>query len=374
MSGARHIVAVNFRDPAHPEAGGAELHLEEILLEAVRRGMRVTWLACGFPGAPAESTHRGMRVLRRGSFWNFNWIVPRVLAGELSAPPPDLVLEDVNKVPCFTPWFTKAPVGLIVPHLFGATAFREAPFPVAMYVLLLEALIPRAYARAQALAISESTRDDLVRRGLLPGRVTVVHCGLDYALYARDPAVRKSERPTILFIGRVRRYKGLGWVLASLPRVLQQVPDARLVVVGDGPYLAELKLEAARRGLARAVEFRGFLSAAEKVRALREAWVLVQPSPKEGWGLTVVEAGACGTAVVAADSPGLRDSVRRDVTGLLVPYEDQAAMAASLARVLLDRGLRDALAAAGVEWAARFTWPDCARRSLDALLAGAGLA
>ena len=144
-------------------------------------------------------------------------------------------------------------------------------------------------------------------------------------------------------------------------------------MVGDGPYLPELKLEAARRGLAQRIEFRGFLPAAEKVRALQEAWVLVQPSPKEGWGLTVVEAGACGTAVVAADSPGLRDSVRRDVTGLLVPYEDEAALAAALTRVLLDRPLRLGLAAAGVEWAARFTWPDCARRSLDFLLSGAGL-
>ncbi len=370
MSAPRHLVAINFRDPAHPEAGGAELHLEEILLEAVRRGWRVTWLACGFPGAAAESEHRGIRVLRRGSFWNFNWIVPGVLARELSQPPPDLVIEDINKVPCFAPWHTRAPVAAIVPHLFGATAFREAPFPVALYVLLLEALIPRAYRRARFLAISESTRDDLAARGIDPARVAVVHCGLDHALYRRDPAVAKSARPTIVFVGRVRRYKGLGWVLAALPRVLQQVPDARLVVVGDGPHLAELKLEAARRGMAPAVEFRGHLPQADKVRALQEAWVLVQPSPKEGWGLTVVEAGACGTAVVAADSPGLRDSVRRDVTGLLVPYEDEAGLSRALARVLLERPLRDRLAAAGLEWAAGFTWPDCARRSLDALLAG----
>ncbi len=373
MSATRHLVAVNFRDPAHPEAGGAELHLEEILVEAVRRGLRVTWLACGFPGAPPEAEHRGVRVLRRGSFWNFNWIVPGVLRGELSQPPPDLVIEDINKVPCFTPWHTRAPVGAIVPHLFGSTAFREAPLPVALYVLALEALIPRAYSRARFLAISESTRDDLAARGIDPARVTVIHCGLDHALYRRDPAVPKRDRPTIVFVGRVRRYKGLGWVLASLPRVLRQVPDARLVVVGDGPHLAELKLEAARRGLAHAVEFRGYLPAAEKVRVLQEAWVLVQPSPKEGWGLTVVEAGACGTAVVAADSPGLRDSVRRDVTGLLVPYEDEAALAGALARVLVERPLRDSLAAAGLEWAASFTWPECARRSLDALLAGAGL-
>jgi len=101
---------------------------------------------------------------------------------------------------------------------------------------------------------------------------------------------------------------------------------------------------------------------------MREAWVLVQPSPKEGWGLTVVEAGASGTAVVAADSPGLRDSVRRDETGLLVPFGDDAALEQALVRVLTDAALRERLARAGVEWAARFTWPQCAARSLDALL------
>jgi glycosyltransferase involved in cell wall biosynthesis len=96
---------------------------------------------------------------------------------------------------------------------------------------------------------------------------------------------------------------------------------------------------------------------------------VLQPSPKEGWGLTVVEAGACGTAVVASDAPGLRDSVRRDETGLLVPFGDDAALADALIRVLTDEPLRGRLARAGVEWAARFRWDECGRRSLDALLA-----
>jgi glycosyltransferase involved in cell wall biosynthesis len=95
--------------------------------------------------------------------------------------------------------------------------------------------------------------------------------------------------------------------------------------------------------------------------------VLVQPSPKEGWGLTVIEASACGTAVVAANSPGLRDSVRDGETGILVPFGDDAALAAAFERVLTDPARCHALAAAGVRWAARFTWPDCGRRSLDAL-------
>jgi glycosyltransferase involved in cell wall biosynthesis len=372
MSDARHLLAVNFRDPAHPEAGGAEIHLEEILLEAVRRGLRVTWLASGFPGGAPESEHRGMRIVRRGVWWNFNAVVPGVLAREFSRPAPDLVVEDINKVPCFTARWTRAPVGVIVPHLFGATAFRETSLPVALYVLALESLIPAAYPRSPFVVISESTRDDLVARGIAAERVTVVHCGLDHDAYRVDPAAPKSERPTILYIGRVRRYKGVDWVVRALPRVLERVPEARFVIVGDGPHRRDLGREIARHGLDGAVELAGFLPRADKVRRLQSAWVLVQPSPKEGWGLTVVEAGACGTAVVAADSPGLRDSVRGDETGLLVPFGDDQRLADALVRVLADDALRARLAAGGVQWAARFHWRECAARSLDALLAGAG--
>jgi glycosyltransferase involved in cell wall biosynthesis len=366
------VLAINFRDPAHPEAGGAELHLEEILLEAVRRGYRVTWLATGFRGAPPEAEHRGIRVVRRGDWWNFNLVLPGVLRREFSSPAPDLVIEDINKVPCFTPWWTRAPVAVIVPHLFGATAFQEASPPVALYVVLLEQLIPFAYRRSRFVVISESTRDDLVRRRIDRARIEVVHCGLDHDTYRFDPAVAKSPRPTVLYIGRLRRYKGVDWVMRTMPRVLERLPDARLVVVGDGPHRAGLEAQARRGKLDAAIEFRGFLPRSEKRRLLQEAWVLVQPSPKEGWGLTVVEAGACGTAVVAADSPGLRDSVRDGETGLLVPYGDEAALAAALGRVLEDRTLQRRLADAGRAWAARFTWPDCASRSLDALMPGAG--
>jgi glycosyltransferase involved in cell wall biosynthesis len=374
MSGTPHLLAVNFRDPAHPEAGGAELHLEEILLEAVRRGFRVTWLASGFRGGAASAEHRGIEIQRRGDWWDFNLVVPGVLRREFARPAPDLVVEDINKVPCLVPLATRAPVSVIVPHLFGTTAFRETAFPVALYVQALEALIPGVYRRSPFLAISESTRDDLAARGVPRERVTVVHCGLDHRIYTPGTSDGKASRPTILFVGRVRRYKGVDWVIHALPRVLARVPDARLVVVGDGPYLSELKLEVARRGLAGAVELQGFLPRVAKVEQMRSAWVVVQPSPKEGWGLTVVEAGACGTAVVAADSPGLRDSVRRDETGLLVPFGDERALADALARVLTDAALRARLAAAGLAWAGTFRWEDCARDSLDALLAGGPVA
>jgi glycosyltransferase involved in cell wall biosynthesis len=266
--------------------------------------------------------------------------------------------------------WTRSPVAVIIPHLFGATAFREASLPIALYVLALEALIPRVYGRCRFLVISESTRDDLAARGVPTGRVDVVHCGLDHDTYRPDPANTRDAAPTVAFVGRLRRYKGVDWVFRAFPRVLERLPQARLEVIGDGPWRAALQGAAARSRIDGAVEFCGFLPRAEKVSRMQRAWVVVQPSPKEGWGLTVVEAGACGTPVVAADSPGLRDSVRRDETGLLVPYGDTDALAAALVRVLGDAALRDRLGRAGIAWASRFTWPDCAARSLDALLAG----
>lgn len=373
MTAKRRLLAVNFRDPAHPEAGGAELHLEEILLEAVRRGWEVTWLASGFRGGASEAEHRGMRVVRRADWWNFNLAVPRVLAREFSgANRPDLVVEDINKVPCFTASWTKSPVAVIVPHLFGSTAFQEASFPIASYVVALERWIPASYARSRFLVISESTRDDLVARGVEASRVRVVHCGMNHERYSADASVPKTVEPSLVFVGRLRRYKGLDWVLRTLPRVRAKVPGLVLDVIGDGPWQDALVRQARELGLEGAVRFHGFLAAAEKVRRLRAAWALLQPSPKEGWGLTVIEAGACGTAVVAADSPGLRDSVRRDETGLLVPFGDDAALASALERVLTDVPLRERLAAAGVRWAATFRWDDCARRSLDALTGEGG--
>src|SRR5262249_23712510 len=146
-----------------------------------------------------------------------------------------------------------------------------------------------------------------------------------------------------------------------------RVPNVRLEVVGDGPHGPALRAQATRLGLNGAVEFLGFLPAADKVRRLQASWALLQPSPKEGWGLTTVEAAACGTAVVASDARGLRDAVRRDETGLLVRFGDVSGLADALVRVLSDAALRERLAAAGLEWAARFRWDECGRRTLDAL-------
>ena len=358
-----NVIAFNWRDPKHPEAGGAELHLFEILRRVVRDGGRVVWLAERFAGGPEEDAVEGIRIHRAGSWYNAHLALGALYRARYRRERFDLVLDDINKVPFFTPLFATAPVLAVVPHLFGTTAFHEAAAPVAGIVWAHESLIPFVYRRTPFLAISQSTRADLSARGIDARRISVVPCGLTQADYAVTTPPESRTAPTIVFLGRLRRYKGAQIAIRALPRILSQVPDATLVVAGDGPYRGELESLARALGVSEKVRFLGAVSQAQKVAALNAAQVAVNPSPKEGWGLTVIEANACGTPVVASRSPGLVESVRDGETGILVPHGDVVALADGTVRLLRDSELRLKLAQAAIRWARTFDWETCYRDS-----------
>lgn len=350
------LLALNWRDIRHPEAGGAEVHLHEILVRMVARGHAATLVATSYPGAPAEETVDGIRVVRRGSWWNANFVVARAARALLRERRFDLVVEDINKIPFFMPLHTRVPVLAVVPHLFGTTVFRETNPLFASYVLAWEGLIPAVYRRARFVAISPSTRDDLVRRGIRADRIDVVLCGLDHARYRLLPGIARGEEPTVVHLGRVRKYKAIDVVLAAFERVRREVAGARLVVVGDGPELPALRRLAARLGLGDSVTFTGRMRADDVVAVLNHARVCVNASPKEGWGLTVVEANACGVPVVGSDRPGLRDSIRDGETGFLVPYGDADAFAQKTIDLLADRARWRRMSEASLAWAQSLTW------------------
>ncbi len=176
----------------------------------------------------------------------------------------------------------------------------------------------------------------------------------------------------MLFVGRLRKYKGAQYLIRAFPEVLRAVPGARLQIVGDGPYRPHLERLALSLGIGEVVEFLGALSHRDKVAALNRAQVAAAPSPKEGWGLTVIEANACGTPVVASRSPGLVESVRDGETGLLVRHGDVGALARATVRLLTDRTLRLSMAEAGLRWAHGFTWDRCYRESRAVILRAAG--
>jgi glycosyltransferase involved in cell wall biosynthesis len=191
--------------------------------------------------------------------------------------------------------------------------------------------LPRAYRSAGFHAISESTRDDLIARGVAPERVRVIHPGVDSRRFSPGPPPgRRSAAPSFLYVGRLKRYKGIGVAIEALALARRQRSDLRLEIAGTGDYRSELERLVAQLGLERAVSFHGFVSEERKIDLMRWTWANIFPSPKEGWGITVIEAAACGTPSLASDSPGLRDSVRHRETGYLVPHGDVQALASRM--------------------------------------------
>ncbi|HEX2777891.1 MAG TPA: glycosyltransferase family 4 protein [Gemmatimonadaceae bacterium] len=347
------LVVVNWQDRENPQAGGAELHLHEIFGRLAKRGHEVTLLCSGWPGAAPRTTLDGMSVHRVGTRYTFPFLARRYYDRHLATTPHDVLVEDVNKVPLYAPRWGAKRVLTVVPHLFGTTAFQELPFPVAAAVWLAEQPMPALYRGLPFEAISESTREDLAARGIPASTCRVIYCGIDSTFYTPAPGTR-AEQPLFAYLGRLKRYKGVDIVIRAFAALGRA--DATLAIAGTGDYRPTLERLAHSLDLGDRVRFLGFISEEEKLALLRRAWALAFASPKEGWGITNLEAAACATPVVASNSPGLRESVRDGETGLLVPHGDVGAMARAMGRLAADRALVESFGAAGRRFAETFTW------------------
>lgn len=361
-----NILLVNWMDMANPMAGGAEVHLTEIFKRFAARGDRVTLVASGFPGCSKTDEYEGIRIIRTGTRETFNFAAPKLLMRLHRRERFDLVVEDINKVPLFTPLYLKSPILVIIPHLFGTTVFHETNPLFASYVYMMECPIPYVYKNAMFEVISKSTAADIARRGIRKDRIRVVHCGMDHDTYTPgDGTVKKFDRPTVLYVGRIKKYKSVDVVIRAMPAVCRVVPHVRLVIVGSGDNLPELKRLAGGMDICSRVDFPGFVSMKEKVDWMRRSHVIVNPSPKEGWGLTNIEANACGTVAVASDADGLRDSVRNGETGFLFPYGDHTTCAERIIRLLTDHPLMERMTKNALEWSNTFTWDACAEDTMQ---------
>jgi glycosyltransferase involved in cell wall biosynthesis len=362
------ILLVNWQDRLNPLAGGAEVHLHEIFGRLVRRGHQVTLLASGWSRVRAQETIDGFEVYRVGRRYTFGLHAPRAGRQLLARGRYDVVVEALNKVPTFAPAWSAVPVVLIVHHLFGASAFQEAMLPVAAATWLLERPLPRVYRGVPAQAISQSTAADLVARGLDRDDIRVIYPGVDLEFFTPASPPARAERPTFLYVGRLRRYKRIDLVIRAIARLRERGCDAELLVAGRGEGERALRRLATRLAVNDRVRFLGYVSEERKRDLLRSAWANVFLSPKEGWGITNIEAAACGTPVVASDSPGLRESVVHGRTGVLVPQGDLGALADALEQLARRRELVESYGRNALAFSRAFSWDAAAATTENHLL------
>lgn len=358
------ILILNWRDPSHPWAGGAEVFLYELAKRWIAADHQITWYSSRHSSQDRFEQKSGFRFIRAGGFFSVFLTAPLYYLAHLAGHF-DVILDSANGIPFFTPLYSSTPRIALVHHVHNQVFFYELPRGLAHIANLLEQYAaPFIYRNTRFITVSESSRQALVDIGVPEAQISLIYNGVDCERYRPG---RKSETPFMVYLGRLRYYKSVDTAIRALPLLTGSFPGLRFGIAGSGPAEADLRSLARELGVTDRVQFYGYVSEDEKVSLLQQAHVVVNPSLKEGWGLTVLEANACGTPVVGANVPGLRDSICHRQTGYLVPYGDHASMAEAITQLLGNTKKRQEMEERALEWGRRFSWDVSAAKCLRIL-------
>jgi glycosyltransferase involved in cell wall biosynthesis len=362
LRGARIGVA-NWRDPWHPQAGGAEQYAWEVARGLAGQGAEVRFVTARAPGQARRETREGVQIIRMGGQFS---VYPLVLGWFLlHRRSLDAVLDCQNGIPFFTPWALprRVPVLCVVHHVHTAQFGLHFPWWLARAGRLLEGPAARlAYRRHACVAVSPSTVSAMRERLRWSGDIYLVWCGVSTSPGAAAPGPQAQPgRGSLVWVGRLVAHKRAELLLPVAERLRDS--GIGIDVVGRGPAARSLAASIARSGLAGTVRLHGFLPQEEKQVIVARSALQVSTSRGEGWGLCVLEAAALGVPTVAFDVEGLRDAVRDGRTGWLVRDGEQIGDVVERAlKELTDPVRRAAISAACRAWASQFSWEQTTAR------------
>jgi glycosyltransferase involved in cell wall biosynthesis len=309
-----------------------------------------------------------VNIVRAGRQWTVHWAAFRNYRRKLSQNF-DVVIDEVNTIPFFTPAWADVPTVMFIHQLAREVWWYESPFPMNALGYLAEPWYLRPYRDVRVLTVSSSTRNDLRKLGFR-GPISIIPEGVEPIV---DSVSTKPTEPTFLYVGRLARSKRVDHTIRAFELFHRRRSEGRLRLVGSGSakYTSSLNDLVHRLDIEDSVTFLGQVSTAEKHRLMSQAHALLMTSVREGWGLVVSEANACGTPAIVYDVPGLRDSVVHDSTGLVVaPCPTDLADAMDL--LVRDQPLYERLAMGGRELSASLSFDrttDCVSQVLEASLA-----
>lgn len=357
-----NILIFNWRDTRHEWAGGGEVYVSELAKRWIKAGNKVT-LFCGQDvrgGLPSEETINGVKIYRKGGrftlyFWAFIYYFKKFRKNT------DVVVDVQNGIPFFTTIYSRKPKVAVVYHVHGKQFFVELPFPISIVGFIIEKyLFPFFYYKTKIIVISKTTRDDLVELGFKNKNIEIVYCGIN--AIKNHNSINKFYKPTILYLGRIKKYKRVDLLIKIMPEISKRIPNVHLMIAGWGTEASSITDMAMRSIARKKINIIGPVSEFEKKHLLSKAWVFVNPSIGEGWGISVIEANLYGAPAVAFDVAGLSESIKHDQTGYLSKDEDE--FVDNICKILSNKILRLRLSKNAKKWAGTFNWEAAATNSL----------
>ena len=319
-------------------------------------GHEVTFVTSSFKGAAPEQETDGYKVIRVGGRFSVYWHTYRYVRKHL-ADWPDVVIEEVNTIPFFSKLYLKKPRYLFFHMLCREIWFHQMIFPLSLIGYLAEPIYLRLLKGDPALAVSESTRQDLVRHGFKRKAITVISEGIQMLPIETIEGFKKYEEPTLISLGSLRSMKRTLHQLEAFEIAKLSIPTLKFKISGsaDDKYGKEMLDRIKHSPFAKDIEYLGRVSNEEKQELMQHGHVIGVTSVKEGWGLIVTEAASQGTPAVVYDVDGLRDSVRHEETGLITREHPQH-MARAIVHLLRDNTMYKALQRNAHEWSKHITF------------------
>lgn len=359
------ILILNWRDTKNPKSGGAEVLTHEMAKRWAKKGHEVTQLSSRFQGSLKGEVIDGVRIIRMGKWWNvhvlafFYYIVS--IKGRA-----DVVIDEVHWFPFFSVFYARNKTVLLACEVADKLFFELFPYPLALVGRGIEKLYLRLYRNIPVLAISSSTKEDLVAEGFRENNITILPVGMTRPV--KIPSFKKEANPTLVFVGRIFKTKGIEDAFYVVENLKKEFPKIRLWVIGRGEenYEAKIRELALRLDISDSVKFLGFVSEAKKFELMQKAHILIAPSIKEGFGLTVPEAGIVGTPSVAYNVEGLRDIIENMQTGILVNANPKD-MTLEIKNILENPNLYKKIQEGSISFAKSLSWDRSANNALKLL-------
>ncbi len=362
-----NILILNWRDLKHSWAGGGEVYIFEQASRWVKLGHTVT-VFCGqdvYNKLPEYEKIQGIHVYRRGGRYSLYFYAIWYYFTKFRNTT-DIIIDVENGIPFFTPLFTRLPKVCYVYHIHGSQFFYELP-PIISHVgyFFERYIFPRVYRHTPIIAISETTKRQLINIGHPKKNIHVVYSGINGSGGTVKRSFSKFANPTLLYLGRIKKYKRVDLLVTLFTHIIKQIPKARLIIAGWGTEASHLTDIIMKSPLRRKITLMGPVSEKEKRTLLSKAWVFVNPSIGEGWSIAVIEANLYGTPAAAFDVPGLTESIQHRKTGVLAKNEPD--LIRYICEILTKKVYRNTLNVNAIEWARRFSWDRSAKESLKIL-------
>lgn len=338
-----HILILSWRDTKNPLSGGAEYFLHELAKRLTNKGHKVTLFTSNFPGGKKFEVLNGVQTHRQGDKWTvhlkaYRWYkrqTPKTI---------DLIIDNFHALPFFTPFYAKVPIISLIHEITRKLWFAESSFPINILGFLTEPLFFLPYRKTHFLVASNSTKDDLIKLNHPANNITVFFQGIDFKPLKKLP--KKTVFPQLLCLSRISHTKRLEHAIEAMKFINNKIPSAKLIIAGTGKsnYISKLQLKIKKLKLEKHVKLIGHVTGKDKQNILKQSWLILGTSIREGWGLAITEAAAFATPAVTYNIPGFKNSVKNNKTGILVTDQKPEKLAQAAILLIKNHKLRHRLA------------------------------